>query len=137
MSGLLGAWPVNEEAITCTEVLRSPAPSDPSTPVVTEYFLLCRNGPLHFYNNLLIPQGIAQGGHFHTALTPLARSTVPGGLNTIGNNGSTTASLRPNTHTHIHENTHQNIPVKALLGSLSIQGHFRQHPSGGSVPNHS
>lgn len=75
---------------------------------------------------------------------PLAHSVnpprplhCPEGLNTIGNKSSTTASPGPNAHTHIHENTHQNIPVKALLGSLSIQGHFRRHPSGGSVPNHS
>ncbi len=86
-----------------------------------------------------LPQQPANLTGLHTGwplLPPLARSTVPGGLNTIGNKGSTTASPGPQHH-HIHENTHQNITDKALLGSLSIQGHFRQHPCGGSVPNHS
>ncbi len=85
-----------------------------------------------------LPQQPANPTVLHTGwplLTPLARSTVPGGLNTIGNKGSTTASPGPNTH--IHKNTHHNITDKALLGSLSIQGHFRQHPCGGSVANHS
>lgn len=40
-------------------------------------------------------------------------------------------------HTHINTNAQHNIPVKALLGSMSIQGHRGQHLIDGSVPNHS